>query len=149
MNTAISSLLKVMTTLLAIAGIVVGSANLLGGLVGFAEFSDSGSLGSIEQAAGYAVIDNSSRFLGGIFLGVGLGFLYCLFDLRNKLPLFHILLLAIFIGGIGRMVGWAELGEITAGTIAPTVIELVFPPIMIALARFTPSSENRQSEPAT
>ena len=125
--------LKILTGLLAIAGLVIGTANMLGGLVGFAEFSGSGSLGPVEQSAAYAVMDNSTRFLGGIFLGVGIGFVYCLKDLDDKLVLFRFLLLAIFIGGIARVIGWVEMGSITEGTIAPTVIELVFPAVMLAL----------------
>jgi len=125
-----------MTGILMIAGIVIGAAHVMGGLVGYADFSGNGDLGNIAESAGYLYHDNASRFLGGIFLGVGLGFAYCLYELESKIQLFYFLLLCIFIGGVARIVGWIELGLVEA-TIAATVIELVFPPIMIILQRKT------------
>ena len=63
---------------------------------------------------------------------MGIGFAYCITDLQNKLLLFRFLLLGIFIGGIARVISWVELGVIDA-TILPTIIELVFPPVMLFL----------------
>ena len=133
----------ILTGLLAVAGIVIGGVNMIGGLAGFAAFSDAGSLGAIEQAAGYPVIDNSTRFLGGVFVGVGLGFAYCLKEMSEKILLLRFLLLGIFIGGIARVIGWAELGMIDSSTIPPTIVELVFPPAILLLLHFSTQKERR------
>jgi hypothetical protein len=59
--------LNLMTAILALAGIVIGLAHALGGLVGYADFASNGDdLGDIAQAAGYLYHDSASRFLGGV-----------------------------------------------------------------------------------
>ncbi len=123
-----------MTAVLALAGLVIGLAHVFGGLVGYADFTGNGDLGNIVEAEGYHYHDNASRFLGGIFLTVGLGFAYCLFGLDSKIQLFRFLLLCIFIGGLARIIGWFDLG-LAESTIAATVIEVVFPPLMLLLER--------------
>ena len=77
---------------------------MFGGLLGYAEFVGNGSLGNVAQSPGYAYADNGSRFLGGLFFSIGLGFAYCLSDLQSKLLLFRFLLLSLFICGIARMI---------------------------------------------
>lgn len=125
-------LLIIMTGILAAAGLVLSTAHVLFGVIGFAEFAGGGTLGELGQESGYPLLDNTTRFLSGIFVATGVGFAYCITDLQNKLLLFRFLLLGIFIGGIARVIGWAELGVIDA-TIPATIIELVFPPVMLAL----------------
>ncbi len=125
-------LLIIMTGILAAAGLIIGSAHVLLGVVGFAEFTGGGALGDLGKAPGYILLDNTTRFLAGIFVATGIGFAYCITDLQNKLLLFRFLLLGIFIGGIARVISWVELGVIDA-TILPTIIELVFPPVMLFL----------------
>ena len=134
-------LLILMTAILALAGFVIGGAHVLGGLLGYAEFAGNGNLGGVAQSTGYAYADNGSRFLGGLFFSMGLGFAYCLINLPNKLLLFRFLLLSLFIGGIGRITGWVALG-VTETTIGAVVIELVFPPIMLILQRNTSRADN-------
>ncbi len=126
--------LALMTVILALAGLVIGAAHVLGGLVGYAEFAANGDLGNIAETTGYLYHDNASRFLGGIFFTLGLGFLYCLYDLESKIQLFRFLLLCLFVGGVARIIGWFDLG-LTEATVAATAIELVFPPVMLVLER--------------
>ena len=101
-------LLIIMTGLLAAAGLFIGTAHVLGGVIGFAEFTGSGALGDLGQAPGYPLLDNTHRFLAGIFVATGIGFAYCLTDLQNKLLLFRFLLLGIFIGGIAPVISWVS-----------------------------------------
>jgi len=55
-----------MTAILALAGVVIGGAHVLGGLIGYADFAGSGDLESITGTTGYLYHDNASRLLGGI-----------------------------------------------------------------------------------
>jgi hypothetical protein len=126
--------LMVMTAILALSGLVIGGVHMLGGFVGYADFVGNGDLGDIVDTKGYLYHDNASRFLGGIFLTLGLGFLYCLYELDSKTQLFHFLLLCIFVGGLARIIGWFDLGLIPS-TVPATAIELVFPPVMLLIER--------------
>jgi hypothetical protein len=125
-------ILMIMTALLTIAGVGLGAVVVMGGAVGYADFSAVGDLGDIGAAAGFPNVDSEMRFLGGVWLAAGLGFAYCLF--RRQDALFAFLLLGVFIGGIARVLGWQELGVIE-GTIPATAIELIFPPVMYFLHR--------------
>ena len=126
--------LRLLTATLMLAGLVIGLAHVFGGLIGYADFAGNGDLGKIAESTGYLYHDNASRFLGGIFFTLGLGFGYCLYELESKIQLFHFLLLCIFFGGLARVVGWVNMGLIES-TIAATIIELVFPPVMLILQR--------------
>lgn len=126
--------LMAMTAILALAGLVIGGAHMLGGLVGYADIAGNGDLGNIAETTGYLYHDNASRFLGGIFFTLGLGFLYCLYELDSKTQLFQFLLLCMFVGGVARIIGWFDLGLIPS-TVAATAIELVFPPAMLLIER--------------
>lgn len=137
-------ILVLMTAILALAGLVIGGAHVIGGLAGYAKFAGNGDLGNIVDASGYLYHDSVSRFLGGIFFTVGLGFVYCLFNLEFKVQLFRFLLLCIFVGGVGRVVGWLYLGFAEA-TIAATAIELIFPPVMLLLERKAHANRTKTS----
>ena len=121
-------ILTAMTALLVAISLISGSILVLGGMVGFAEIVGV-SLGNVTESAGYPVVDNVMRFLGGLMFTMGLGFGYCLFDVQNKTVFFRFLLLAIFLGGLVRLFAWSQLGVVQA-TIPSTAIELIFPPLM-------------------
>lgn len=130
---------KVLTGLLALAGIFFGGAFVVGGMVGASEFLGAGSMGDVMSMPGYGFTDNAIRFLGGIFFVTGLGFAYCLVNVERKSPLFYFLLLSVFLGGISRIAGWIESGVVQS-TIVPTMIELGFPAIIFLLHRFNRST---------
>ncbi len=121
-------ILTAMTALLALILLVAGSVVVLGGMAGFAEIVGA-SLGNVTESAGYPFVDNVMRFLGAVMFTLGLGFSYSLFDVQNKTVFFRFLLLAIFIGGLGRLFAWSQLGVVLA-TIPSAAIELSFPPLM-------------------
>jgi len=124
--------LMTMTALLAAIGLIAGSVIVLGGMMGLAEIIGAGSLGNVTEAAGYPLVDNVMRFLGALMFAVGLGFIYSLSDVQNKTVFFRFLLLAIFLGGLARLLAWSQSGVVPA-TIPSTAIELIFPPLMYYL----------------
>jgi len=124
--------LKVMTGLLAAILLISGAVTMLGGIEGLAEIVSAGSLGNVTETDGYPLVDNVMRFLGAVMFTLGLGFIYCLSDVQNKTELFRFLLLALFLGGLARLFGWAQ-SDVVLASIASTAIELVFPPVMYFL----------------
>ena len=124
--------LMTMTALLAAILLIAGSVIVLGGMMGLAETIGAGSLGNVTEAAGYPLVDNVIRFLGAVMFALGLGFIYSLFDVQNKTVIFRFLLLAIFLGGLARLLAWSQSGVVLA-TIPSTAIELIFPPLMYYL----------------
>ncbi len=125
-------ILMAMTALLAAILLIAGSVIVLGGMMGLAEIVGAGSLGNVTEAAGYPLVDNVMRFLGAVMFALGLGFIYSLFDVQNKTVFFRFLLLAIFLGGLARLLAWSQSGVVLA-TIPSTAIELIFPPLMYYL----------------
>jgi len=130
---------RILTSLLALAGLFFGGTFVVGGMIGASGFLGAGSLGDVMSTAGYGFTDNSVRFLGGIFFVTGLGFAYCLTDVERKLPLYYFLLMSVFLGGTARIIGWVASGVVQS-TIVPTIIELAFPAAIFVLHRFTQSS---------
>ncbi len=125
-------ILMAMTALLAAILLIAGSVIVLGGMMGLAEIVGAGSLGNVTEAAGYPLVDNVMRFLGAVMFALGLGFIYSLSDVQNKTVFFRFLLLAIFLGGLARLLAWSQSGVVLA-TIPSTAIELSFPPLMYYL----------------
>ena len=124
--------LTAMTVLLAAILLIAGSVIVLSGMMGLANILGPGSLGNVAEAAGYPVVDNLMRFLGAVIFVLGLGFIYSLFDVQNKTAFFRFLLLAIFLSGPARLIGWSQTGVVLA-TIPSIAIELIFPPLMYYL----------------
>ena len=108
------------------------SAEAVGEVLGPQVLERQSGLGNVTEAAGYPLVDNVMRFLGAVMFALGLGFIYSLFDVQNKTVFFRFLLLAIFLGGLARLLAWSQSGVVLA-TIPSTAIELIFPPLMYYL----------------
>jgi|AntAceMinimDraft_5_1070358.scaffolds.fasta_scaffold07437_2 hypothetical protein len=82
--------------------------------------------------AALAMADNTVRFLGGVWLATGGGLIICLCHLSGQRVMFRVIMGGLFIGGLGRLLSFTQLGVIDA-FIPPTVIELILPPIALLL----------------
>jgi uncharacterized protein YjeT (DUF2065 family) len=51
------------------------------------------------------VLDSNLRFFGGVWLGVGLAMLWLVPTIEQQGVLFRALWVAVFLGGVGRMIG--------------------------------------------
>lgn len=109
---------------------------VLYGLIAFATGGHamfSGLGGDVEPMA-----DNSFRFLAAIWVGVGVGFFVCAWRYRTETTLFRVLMVALFLGGIGRSLGLLHYPASTE-MIVLIALELVPPlfliPMQAALAR--------------
>jgi hypothetical protein len=79
-------------------------------------------------------LDNVHRFMGGIYLMSGVIGLWAAATIREHNTLIFLLALAVFVGGLGRVLSIAKVGlpEPAAVWIGYLVPELVLPWIMIA-----------------
>lgn len=97
-----------------------------------------GLLGIVLGARAFGEIDPSPdldshvRYLSGVFLGVGLGFLSCAPRIERMGPRFRLLALAVVIGGVARALSLAEDGPPSIGHRLGLVMELVVVPLLVA-----------------
>ncbi len=126
--------------LYGVIAMVTGGRAMLYGLAGAAE----------------AMSDNSFRFLAAIWLAAGLGFFHFARHHETETTLFRVLMLALFLGGVGRSLGLLQYPA-TPLMVALIALELIPPlflvPMQGRLAARThsqsTSGEKRGEIPAT
>lgn len=74
-----------------------------------------------------ATLDNQDRFFAALFLSYGVAVLWCLRDLRSRLPEIRALVAILFLGGLARLVSIAIVGLPHPFYVAMTIVELVLP----------------------
>ncbi|MFT5680919.1 MAG: hypothetical protein ACI8RZ_001825 [Myxococcota bacterium] len=112
-----SVVVRILTALFALIALGTGGAGLLGGL---------------GDAEVLPILDNNYRFFAGVWFTVGIGLAHCALKLEESTHLFRLLMLAIFIGGIGRAVGMLDVVP-ERRMIVGTLIETVLPALLILL----------------
>jgi hypothetical protein len=114
--------LQIVTGLLGVVPLVTG----LLGLMGVAD--------PFYVAIGVppiVVLDTNLRFYSGVWLGLGLAFLWLIPAIERQTVLFRVLWGMIFIGGIGRLLSMMRLGWPPVAFVAFTAIEIVGAPLFI------------------
>ena len=81
------------------------------------------------------LLDGNLRFLGGVWLALGLAMWSLLPRIEHEGRLFTILWGAVFLGGVGRALSMAAMGLPPAPFIGFTVLELAGAPLFIAWQR--------------
>jgi Domain of unknown function (DUF4345) len=77
------------------------------------------------------VLDSNLRFFGGVWLGVGLAMLWLVPSIEHQEVLFRALWVAVFLGGVGRLLSWVVIGAPPKPFIGFTLLELVGAPLFI------------------
>ena len=77
------------------------------------------------------VFDSNLRFFGGIWLGMGLAFLWMVPTIEQQGALFRWLWVAIFLGGVGRLLSWLIIGTPPRPFIGFLLLEIVGAPVFI------------------
>lgn len=78
-----------------------------------------------------ALLDSDLRFLGGVWLVVGVTVLVTIRSLEKHFALYKVLWAMIFVGGIGRLLSMFIIGLPPAPFIGFTILEIVGAPIFL------------------
>lgn len=84
----------------------------------------------MTQDAGSASLDSHVRYLSGLLLGIGLVFWWNIPRIERVGPLFRVLTLIVFVGGLGRLLGVAMHGLPPGPMLFGLVMELVVTPAL-------------------
>jgi hypothetical protein len=76
-------------------------------------------------------MDSEDRFYATQFLAYGMVVLWCVREVERKTKIVRFLALALFVGGIARLVSMAAVGPPNAFFLAMTALELGVPVLMI------------------
>lgn len=78
-----------------------------------------------------ALLDSDLRFLGGVWLGLGITVLATVREVEKHFALYRILWGMIFLGGIGRLISMFVIGLPPVPFIGFTVLEILGAPIFV------------------
>ncbi|GAA0464436.1 DUF4345 domain-containing protein [Parasphingorhabdus litoris] len=92
-----------------VTGIALGAAQLMGG----EPFTNA--------------MDNQFRYLSGVYIGIAAMLFYSAGDIAGRALVFRMAVLAVFIGGLGRVVSYFSIGVPPAEMVAGMVLELIAP----------------------
>jgi len=75
------------------------------------------------------VLDSNLRFFGGVWLGLGLAMLWTVPSIELQGTLFRWLWVAVFLGGVGRLLSWLIIGVPPRPYIGFLLLEIVGAPL--------------------
>ena len=83
------------------------------------------------------ILDNVHRFMGGVYLTMGIISLWAAVTVRQQRTLVYLIAFGIFMGGLGRLLSISKLGlpEPAGVWLGYLIPELVFP-VVIAAAQW-------------
>ena len=107
-----------------------GGASAFGGMNGSALLGGGEMIFNADSILrGFA--DNQYRFGFGVFFAQGLALLFFLRNIELNATVFRFVVLALFIGGLGRLSNIMEFGLVDPQVVGPTVIELIIVPLLV------------------
>jgi hypothetical protein len=115
-------LLQGATLLACLVPLLAGGAGALGG---------PAMLAGIDPGEASADLDSHFRYLSGLLLGIGIGFLYCVPAIEKRTALFRALGLIVLIGGLARLYSALTLGLPGPGHIFGLAMELGTVPALV------------------
>lgn len=120
---------QLLILILAIICFVPGGASAFGGMNGSAALGGGEMIFNADSILrGFA--DNQYRFGFGVFFAQGLALLFFLRNIELNATVFRFVVLALFIGGLGRLSNIMEFGLVDPQVVGPTVIELIIVPLL-------------------
>jgi Domain of unknown function (DUF4345) len=122
---------KVLQIVLGVLGLIPILTGGLDLIVGANALNLAGAAISPEVLANNIVLDSQIRFLGSVWLGIGIVLYWLLPKIETQTTLFRLLLGIIFLGGIGRLTSVFLVGVPPIELIAATVLELIGMPLLI------------------
>ncbi|QTD56938.1 DUF4345 domain-containing protein [Parasphingorhabdus cellanae] len=123
-------------TLFRIAIYVFGLIPLYYGVTGIV-------LGAAQLMAGEPftpAMDNQFRYLSGVYIGIAAMLFYAAGDIVGRASVFRLAVLAVFIGGLGRVVSYLSIGAPPAEMVGGMVLELIAPVFILWQAKVIKSA---------
>jgi len=124
------TILRALLLLFGVIALITGGAAAFGGAEGSLQLAGLVSPLVISTLEG-AVVDNNFRFFGGVWAGVGLMLLYAVLRWESSVALIRFGALAIFVGGLGRVMPWFSGDMVPEVMVPPIVLELVVMPLLV------------------
>ncbi|HEY9090955.1 DUF4345 domain-containing protein [Parasphingorhabdus sp.] len=98
-------------------------------------FGITGTISGAAQLAGgepaASAVDNQFRYLSGIYIGLAIMLFYAAGDVIARGQIFRLAMLAVFIGGLGRLVSYLTIGGAELWQTGGMVTELLAPPLFL------------------
>jgi uncharacterized protein YjeT (DUF2065 family) len=116
--------------LLQLVNAVVGVLTVGLGTVQFV-FGVRSPLYAAAQLPDFAMLDSNLRFFGGMAVGIGLALLWLVPSIERHGPVFRVVWLCAFLGGVGRLVSWPLLGSPGTMLLVFTAIEVLGAPALV------------------
>lgn len=115
-------------TIFRIATIVAAFIPLFFGVTGII----AGAAGLVREPEIYSLpdisaLDNQYRYLSGIYIGIAVMLFYSAGDVIGRAQVFRMAILAVFIGGLGRLVSYLSMGAAESWQLGGMALELVAP----------------------
>ncbi|PCJ71962.1 MAG: hypothetical protein COA62_05245 [Rhodobiaceae bacterium] len=124
------TILRALLLLFGVIALITGGASAFGGTVGDLQLAGLISPLVLSTVEG-AVVDNNFRFFGGVWMGVGFMLLYSVVRWEDNVVPIRFAALAIFIGGLGRMMPWLSGDLVPEMMYPPIVLEIVVMPLLV------------------
>jgi hypothetical protein len=134
---------KITTVLLSLLALLTGAMDVIVGVAGQANIG----VGAAAAGPFDPVLDSQVRFLGAVWLGLGVIQLVCLGDLRRYGAILQLCFAIVVLGGIGRAFSLVQVGQPASGVgpafiVVALAIELVLVPLAwVTLRRATLAGE--------
>ncbi len=77
-----------------------------------------------------ATMDSEDRFYATLFLGFGAAHIWCARDLVRRANILLAMQAVFFLGGIARLISWAQVGPPIGLFVFLGALELVIPPLL-------------------
>jgi Domain of unknown function (DUF4345) len=132
---------KVLQIVLGILGLIPILTGGLDLIVGASALNLAGA-SIAPEVLDNVVLDSQIRFLGSIWLGIGIVLYWILPAIEKQTILFRLLLGIIFLGGIGRLTSVFLVGVPPIELIAATGLELIGMPLLIVWQSLISTSNN-------
>lgn len=123
-------ILRLLLALFGVIALITGGADTFGGIDGFSMLAGVPHEVDLMSDSG-SMIENQLRFLGGIWLGLGFMILYAVWNWGTSSTLIRFAGLAIFLGGIGRVMPYFVGGVVPEAMFPPIFLELVVFPALV------------------
>lgn len=123
------TLFRIAIILFACIPLFFGVTGILAGAAGLVREPDIYLLPDISA------LDNQYRYLSGVYIGIAVMLFYSAGDIVGRALVFRMAIIAVFIGGLGRLVSYLSLGAAESWQMGGMALELIAPVFILWQAK--------------